>query len=127
MRGQYLRRSNFEHIELATWLHQFEFSDYQDLSTICQKAYEARKDSQMKRLLDYSRDRTEVPVKTALAFRKARHIIGRLAQHIRAVKETIEDGCRLDNLLDVYEVDVVPRPGSVLRSQADDHTNLRVS
>lgn len=65
-----------------------------------------------------------VPVTIASAFRKVRHIIGRLAAHVRTVKEVIEDGHKLDGLLDVFEVAVVPRPPCVARLQADSHTNL---
>lgn len=66
-----------------------------------------------------------VPVKIASLFRKVRHLIARLAAQIRAVKEFIEDVCHMEDLLDAYEVAVVPKPACVPRLQADGHTNLR--
>ncbi|KAJ0116491.1 hypothetical protein J7T55_007471 [Diaporthe amygdali] len=62
-------------------------------------------------------------ISTALS--RVRHIIGRLAAYIRSVKQLLDDGPRLDGLLDVYEVSAVPVPPSVPLLQADAHTNLR--
>lgn len=66
-----------------------------------------------------------VPVKIASLFRKVRHLIARLAAHIRAVKEFIEDVRHMEDLLDEYDVALVPKPTCVPRLQADGHTNLR--
>lgn len=71
-------------------------------------------------LLQLSRE----PGDAALAFRKARHSIGRLAAYIRAVKQVFEDGWQLEDLLDVFTVAAVPRPACVPRPQADGHTTL---
>lgn len=65
-----------------------------------------------------------VPITIAPVFRKVRHIIGRLAAHIRTVKEVIKDSHHLEDLLDVFEVALVRRPPCVPRLQADGHTNL---
>lgn len=64
------------------------------------------------------------PTDIALVFRKVRHIIGRLAAYIRAVKEFIEDVSQMGNLLDEFEVALVPQPASVRRLPADNHTDL---
>lgn len=65
-----------------------------------------------------------VPVTIASLFRKVRHLIARLAGHIRAVKGIIEDVRHLEDMLDEFEVAVVPKPICVPRLQADGHTNL---
>lgn len=77
------------------------------------------------RLSGGSLSETIVPVKMALLFRKVRHLVARLAAHIRAVKGIIEDIRRMEDVLDEYEVAVVPKPASVPRLQADGHTNLK--
>lgn len=114
--------------ELTEWLLQFEYSDYGDLRQICQEAYDARRNPNMDLLPELSRESgTAVSAgetTAGLYFHKARHIIGRLAHHIRAVKEIIEDSMFLTDLLDVFKVSVVTPPASVQRPDADGHTNL---
>lgn len=61
----------------------------------------------------------------SIAFSRIRHIIGRLAAHIRSVKQLLDDGPRLDDLFDKFEVSAVTVPPSVPLLQADAHTNLR--
>lgn len=77
-------------------------------------------------LFDFSRDGTAIPTKMSQAFGKIRHSIGRLAQRIRAIKEVVEDAHHLEdqNLLDVFEVALVPRYRPVERPQVDAHVNL---
>lgn len=119
-------------IALVNWLKQFEYPTITDLRAICQDAYRARKDPEMNTLLKLGREPVEgldsdmhpEAAKAAMLFRKARHAIGRLAAYVRAIKELLEDARRLESLLDVFEVAAVPRPTSVSRLQADDHTNL---
>lgn len=65
-----------------------------------------------------------IPVQIASLFRRVRHLIARLAGHIRAVKEVIEDIRHVEDILDGFEVAVVPKPNCVPRLQADGHTNL---
>ncbi|KFA52567.1 hypothetical protein S40293_07626 [Stachybotrys chartarum IBT 40293] len=57
--------------------------------------------------------------------RRARHYMGRLGFHVQAVKELINDGSRVTNLLDTFCVAKVPLPECVAPPQADGHTNLR--
>jgi hypothetical protein len=59
------------------------------------------------------------------AFTRVRHIVGRLAAHIRAVKQLLDDVVHLDELLEAYEVSAVPVPTSAPQLPADSQTNLR--
>lgn len=58
-------------------------------------------------------------------FSRVRHIIGRLAAHIRSVKQLLDDGIYVDDLLEAYEVSAVPVPASMSLPPADGHTDLR--
>lgn len=61
----------------------------------------------------------------SMAFRKIRHIIGRLAAYTCAVKELYEDSPRVQDMLDMFEVSAVPRPASAPKVMADGHTSLQ--
>lgn len=61
----------------------------------------------------------------SMAFFRVRHIIGRLAAHVRSVKQLLDDGIHMADLLETYEVCAVPVPPSVPIPPADAHTNLR--
>lgn len=76
-------------------------------------------------LLQISRELGRDQVGAALAFRKVRHCIGRLAAYVRAAEEIMEDGRQLDDLLDRFRVLAIPPPRCVPQLQADDHTTLR--
>lgn len=116
-------------ISLAEWLLQFKnekFSE-QDLHQICQEAYRVRMDPEM---LVMEKLGHRFPSATSaddisVKFYRVRHIIGRLAAHIRSVKQLLEDGIHMDDLLERYEVSAVPVPPSVPIPPADAHTNLR--
>lgn len=58
-------------------------------------------------------------------FTRVRHIIGRLAAHMRVVKQLLDDGIHLDEFLEAYKVSAVPVPPSVPQPPADDQTDLR--
>lgn len=60
----------------------------------------------------------------SIASFRVRHIVGRLAAHIRSVKQLLDDGMHLDDLLESYEVSAVPVPLSVPPPEADGHTDL---
>ncbi|KAF3765789.1 hypothetical protein M406DRAFT_339143 [Cryphonectria parasitica EP155] len=115
--------------ERVGWLQKFKDSPRQDLVAICQETWKGRKDPSMALLLRLSREPVDedaaVPLEIAGMCRKIRHLIGRLANHVRAVRELLEDGSRLNALLDVFDVAPVPVPTCVSRPQADEHTNLR--
>lgn len=62
---------------------------------------------------------------TSKAFTRVRHIIGRLAAHIRAVTQLLDDSIHLDEFLEAFEVSAVPVSPSAPQPPADSQTNLR--
>lgn len=114
---------------LAEWLHQFRNVTFKEegLHQICQDAYRVRNDPEMlvmEKLGQRFHNATH-PENISVAFCRVRHIIGRLAAHVRSVKQLLDDGRHVDDLLEAYEVSTVPVPPSVPLPPADDHTNLR--
>ncbi|KAI7787701.1 hypothetical protein LA080_015070 [Diaporthe eres] len=114
---------------LAEWLLQFKHVKFQEegLHQICQDAYRVRNDPEMlaiERLGQRFHNATH-PESISVAFSRVRHIIGRLAAHIRSVKQLLDDGIHVDDLLEAYEVSAVPVPPSVPQPPADDQTSLR--
>lgn len=65
------------------------------------------------------------PESNSVVFSRVRHIIGRLAAHIRSVRQLLDDGIHVDDLLEAYEISPVPVPLSVPLPPADGHTDLR--
>lgn len=65
------------------------------------------------------------PESISVAFCRVRHIVGRLAAHVRSVKQLLDDGPHVDDLLEAYEVSAVPMPPSVPLPPADAQTDLR--
>ncbi|KAK6954732.1 hypothetical protein Daesc_004701 [Daldinia eschscholtzii] len=112
--------------QLATWLKQFVSNKEAAAVDICFKAYGQRKASEL-RLLDnitHSGNGKTSRHKSAKAFGGVRHLLGRLAHHVRAPKEVIEDSLELDYLFDPHQVCLVKPPPSNPRPQADSHTKL---
>lgn len=114
---------------LAEWLHQFSNVTFQEegLHKICQEAYRVRNDPEMLLMekLGQRFHNAIHPEKISVASCRVRHIIGRLAAHVRSVKQLLDDGRHLDDLLEAYEVSAVPVPPSVPLPPADDQTDLR--
>ncbi|OTB13680.1 hypothetical protein K445DRAFT_34222, partial [Daldinia sp. EC12] len=112
--------------QLATWLKQFVSNKEVVAVDICFKAYDQRKASEL-RLLDnitHSGNGNTSRRKSAKVFGGVRHLLGRLAHHVRAPKEVIEDSLELDYLFDPHQVCLVMPPPSNPRPQADSHTKL---
>lgn len=113
---------------LAGWLLQFKNDKFQEegLHQICQDAYRVRNDPEMLVMekIGQSFHNATYPERISVAFSRVRHIIGRLAAHIRSVKQLLDDGIHVDDLLEAYEVSAVPVPPSVPCSPADDQTDL---
>ncbi|KKY31334.1 hypothetical protein UCDDA912_g08719 [Diaporthe ampelina] len=110
---------------LAEWLLQFKNVEFheQGLHQICQEAYRVRTDPEM--LVMENLGQATHANKIPETFSRVRHIIGRLAAHIRSVKQLLDDGIYVDDLLESYEVSAVPVPASVSLPPADGHTDLR--
>lgn len=122
---------------MLKWLRELEACSFgHDEYSICMRAYKVRNDPEMRSLKTLGGENVSVEepgpgfpgFRTHEAFRKAHHTIGRLAEHIRAVKQVLEDSARLQalelDLLDVFHVAAVPLPVSVAAPTADGHTTL---
>jgi hypothetical protein len=112
--------------DILPWLQQFEHKRKPDLLAICETAFRCRNDRQMHRIAYLSREpddgsnRDEI----ATAFARVRHIIGRLATHVRKPLQLLEDSTRVQSLLDVYTITSVETPPAVALPAPDSHTNL---
>lgn len=108
---------------LWKWLQQFLDKNYVD---ICFLAYKQRRAPQMK-YMEWKIGRAheqQTPLEMSSELEKVRHFIGRLAHHIRAPRQVIEDFSRLDRFLDAYSVRHIPRVANIPAPKADDHTTL---
>ncbi|PHH89881.1 hypothetical protein CDD83_5054 [Cordyceps sp. RAO-2017] len=112
--------------DLITWLGRFEPARREDLLGLCQVAYESRHDAQARRVEKLGADAEDgsAPGTEVLAFRGLRHFIGRLAAHVRVVKELVGDARRVRPLLETFEVAAVSAPRCAARPRADGLTTL---
>ncbi|KAI1469741.1 uncharacterized protein F4812DRAFT_301628 [Daldinia caldariorum] len=112
--------------ELATWLEQFILGTAESTTDICFKAYDQRKAPEMRSLenITSSNNQDASFDKYVSPFGVVHHWLGRLAHHVRAPKEVIEDSLELDHLFDPHEVCLVRSPPSNPRPQADSLTGL---
>ncbi|KAI0010792.1 hypothetical protein F4779DRAFT_576130 [Xylariaceae sp. FL0662B] len=109
--------------ELVTWLGQFNTLKNRSEADACYLAYKERKSPQMTRLSDIVRKHSGVS-RSAEDFEVLRHYVGRLAHHIRAPKQVLEDAAEFDHLFDEYHIRPVrPRPSNP-RPSADSLTTL---
>lgn len=113
---------------LAEWLLQFKKVKFHEpgFHRLCLEAYRVRRDPEMRVMerfgqTHHNATRAEHTLK---AFNRVRHIIGRLAAYERAVKQLLDDGAYLGELLEAYEVSGVPVPPSAPQPPADGQTNL---
>lgn len=129
--GHYDLQVTYEDIgaSLIRWLLQFKRVKFQEqgFQRLCLEAHRVRNDPEMAVMEKFGQKlhnvtSTEDRFK---AFTRVRHIIGRLAAHVRAVKQLLDDGGHLDELLEAYEVSGVPVPPSAPQLPADKQTSLR--
>ncbi|KAM5342374.1 hypothetical protein ACJ41O_013340 [Fusarium nematophilum] len=111
-------------MELKAWLPQFHCNTDTDILPLCQSAYRARNDPQMRTLQDLSHE-DAIQSELAKSFRMVRHFVGRLAEHIRVPGLLVEDAARLESLLDVYRVAPVEAPTPATVPLPDGLTNLK--
>lgn len=106
---------------LLQWLEMFKDKTH---LALCQLAFDHRKDPAMTFITDRSKttDETSPNDATCSSFAALRHHIGRLAHHIRAVKEVIDDSKGLKRQFDEYEVRLVPKVESIDPPKADSKT-----
>ncbi|KAF5660416.1 hypothetical protein FHETE_8958 [Fusarium heterosporum] len=109
---------------LLGWLPQFSAAQTDPL-TLCQTAYNARHDPQMKTLLTLSHELSVAPRETAGNFRTVRHFVGRLAERIRVPMNLVHDSLQLGPLLDSCTTRRVEAPAVAVVPPADGLRNLK--
>ncbi|KAL4993355.1 hypothetical protein BDV10DRAFT_198411 [Aspergillus recurvatus] len=111
--------------ELSEWL-QLALSHSRNIS-LCNFAYNHRHSVHTQELTVRAmrEGASPGPTEGSSCFGLVRHYIGRLANHIRAPKELVEDSCNLGYLMHAYTVCAVDPVGSVPSPVRDLHTNLR--
>ncbi|KAK9416379.1 hypothetical protein SUNI508_01796 [Seiridium unicorne] len=100
-------QSRPEEYELLKWLQAF---DAKDSIALCERAYDLRKAPQMKEMRIRSQVLKGEAAKNDIAATLAviRHMLGRLAHHVRAPKQVIDDASHLEELLERYFVLQIP-------------------
>lgn len=68
---------------------------------------------------------TSGPYTRNMPFKTARHYLGRLANHVRVIKQLMEDSRRLQPLLDSFHVGLIPVPEAVPLPPYDGHITLK--
>jgi hypothetical protein len=94
---------------------------------LCKFAYKTRHSDQVSELYDRSMEEEarRDPTGKRSSFFLVRHYIGRLAHHIRAPKQLIEDTEALSHFLDNHAVFAIDAPSAVPPPIRDSHVNLR--
>ncbi|KAK7430318.1 hypothetical protein QQZ08_003066 [Neonectria magnoliae] len=112
---------------LVAWLQKFEFDKTADPFQTCQVAYEARNDPQVQTLRKLGQESVSSQSSSGNAnpFRTVKHMIGRLAEHIRVAEQLLEDSKRLHPLIDFYRVEAVQPSVCVPPPEADSQTSLK--
>ncbi|RYP16583.1 hypothetical protein DL765_005044 [Monosporascus sp. GIB2] len=110
-------------IQLWRWLQQFRQQDPVDL---CSLAYDQRKASEMKYVVTkIDTPQGEQGVRTTSdVFCDIRHYVGRLAHHVRAPKQVLEDFACLEHVLDAYDIRLIGQVPNIEPPEADGHTTL---
>ncbi|POS77924.1 hypothetical protein DHEL01_v203691 [Diaporthe helianthi] len=116
-------------LSLSEWLARFMFVKFNEpgLHQLCLEAFRIRNDPEMAVMEKFGQrlHNATCPEDISKSFTRVRHIIGRLAAHVRAVKQLLDDGARLSELVETYEISGVPVPRSAPQPPADSQTNLR--
>ncbi|KAH6657198.1 hypothetical protein BKA67DRAFT_532422 [Truncatella angustata] len=108
---------------LLHWLSTF---DTQDSIALCERAYEVRKGLEMKELVIRSQVGEDEPANSdrAPTFALVRHMLGRLAHHVRAPRQIVDDASHLNELLQNYVIRRVDIPPCIPPPKADGLTTL---
>ncbi|EEP79561.1 predicted protein [Uncinocarpus reesii 1704] len=109
---------------LVTWLGSI--LGYEDDFELCQFAYANRQSEYMDRLMAQvlEEERRVGPQGRRSSFASVRHYVGRLAHHIRAPLELVEDARHLGPLLETYNVRPIEPIPCVPPPRPDSHTTL---
>ncbi|KAK6193665.1 hypothetical protein LQW54_012223 [Pestalotiopsis sp. IQ-011] len=116
-------QSRPEDAKLLQWLQAFDFDDY---VALCERAYEQRKAPEMKDLVERSKTEHGESENSDRAgtFDCARHLLGRLAHHVRAPKQILEDAPNVPELSQRCFVRRIPLMKSVPAPEPDNLTKL---
>ncbi|KAK8007926.1 dim2-associated protein 1- variant 1 [Apiospora arundinis] len=109
---------------LGTWTQMFFGKDGVGL---CILAYDQRNSNCMKEITQRGRERHGVYPLHAELYQNLRHSLGRLAHHVRAVKQVVEDASRLEYLFaeGTSRVSCITPVSSVPPPKPDGMTNLQ--
>lgn len=105
-------------------MRQFDITH--DHVSLCRLAYDVRDSTKVRELeqAGWAAEASTGHDGAANDFSSAKHYIGRLAHHIRAPKQLLEDSRRLERLFDLYDVCPIPVAYSQARPPRDSHTTL---
>lgn len=100
---------------------------FDDHYGLCKFAHDDRHSDHMNEILSrgLEDERRTGPTSRRSSFVLVQHYIGRLAHHIRAIKELLRDTQYLSHVLDNYAVCKIYAPSAVPPPIRDSHTNLR--
>ncbi|RYP41094.1 hypothetical protein DL767_001255 [Monosporascus sp. MG133] len=110
-------------IQLWGWLQQFREQDPVDL---CYLAYQQRRADEMKQMkAKIDTAQCGQGVRTASdVFYDIRHYVGRLAHHVRAPKQVLEDFACLKHVLDTYDIRLIGQVSTIEPPEPDGLTTL---
>jgi len=114
---------------LRNWLNRLlidrEVTE-ENIQDCCRMAWDSRRSPEMaalkRKMATLESLGTQVSI--AQAFRMIRHLVGRLAHHVRAVKDLIEDATELHALVDSLQIQGVPHCAANPRPSPDGLTTL---
>ncbi|RYP89771.1 hypothetical protein DL770_004113 [Monosporascus sp. CRB-9-2] len=114
---------NSNDIKLWRWLQQFR---EQDLVDLCYLAYEQRRAEEMGHVVaKIDTAQCGQGVRTASdVFYEIRHYVGRLAHHVRAPKQVLEDFACLAHVLDTYDIRLIGQVSNIEPPAPDGLTTL---
>jgi hypothetical protein len=110
--------------EIKDWLEVILEQD--DCLCLCHYAYENRKSGllRMTGLKAREEEKLMCPGEKRSPFTLVIHYLGRLANHIRAPRQLVEDACHLTEILESYQVSAINCVPSVPRPVPDNLTTL---
>ncbi|KAL3475091.1 hypothetical protein BJX99DRAFT_271392 [Aspergillus californicus] len=110
--------------DLSKWLKPL--LSYDNNFRLCMLAYESRHSDYLSHLQMQAAEQEKMmgPNSCVESFASARHLLGRLAHHIRAPKELVEDAKSVSYILQAFEVCFIDPMPCVPPPAPDAHTNV---
>ena len=112
---------------LKIWMDLILEHDYDDHFTMCEFAYNNRQSKFIYSLMAQAKEEEKRtgPQSEWTSFASARHFLGRLAHHIRAPQQLVENVGHLSNLLEAYDVCAIKPIRCVPQPVLDSHSTLQ--